>query len=840
MVAGSPLVAALLRVADLVEKGDGAGCETSERQPLDGDSATATAGRQGGLLTIDASRPFVRPPACPFQPINAKAPDGREIGVNSRYLTLDGEPWLPVMGEFHFARFPDEFWEDELLKMKAGGIQIVVTYLFWIHHEEVEGEFDWSGRRNLRRFIDLCRKHELYAFVRIGPWSHGEVRNGGFPDWLLHRCPVVRRNDLRYLNYVRAYFGQIGKQLSGLYWKDGGPVIGVQIENEYLLRGPGAGAEHISELKKMARESGIKAAVYTVTGWSDPPFPAAEVIPVFAGYPYAFWPRSISELPPSPDYFFSPIRDDQAVGANLQALPPANAEISHYPYLTAELGGGMETSYHRRPVVQADDVAAFVLTKLGSGANLLGYYMYHGGANPEGRLTTLQESQASGYPNDLPVISYDFQAPLGEFGQVRPSYGALNAYHLFLHDFGSTLAPMEMILADPQPASIYDRQTLRLAVRTDGHRGFIFINNYQQNCPLPDHRASRVELKLASEILRIPSNAVTIPSGAYTIWPVNLDLNGFRIKYATAQLLCKVSEGETASYFFFAWPGIEPEFGLEEQPLASVEATKSVKHTAAGQVHIDGIKPGSDVAFSLKSRTGQRARIVVLTREQATHCFRLRLGGSEHVFISSASLFSGGERLRVRARDVRDLSFSAFPTLKGLGVGVQIREAGEDGIFRRYAAAVAPKVVPVRLEKLRSASPLGPPQMGQEVVLAPTDADFDHAAQWRVVLPPKALDGLSDLFLKIDYIGDVARLYAGERFLDDNFYNGTAWEVGLKRVGSEDLERGLKLEVLPLRENAPVYLPADAWPPFPPSGETAGIRTISASPEYEVIIEAGG
>ena len=94
--------------------------------------------------------------------------------------------------------------------------------------------------------------------------------------------------------------------------------------------------------------------------------------------------------------------------------------------------------------------------------------------------------------------------------------------------------------------------------------------------------------------------------------------------------------------------------------------------------------------------------------------------------------------------------------------------------------------------------------------------------------------------MKIDYIGDVARLYAGERLLDDNFYNGAAWEVGLKRFASEDMGRGLKLEVLPLRENAPIYLPAHAWPPFPPRGEIAAIRTMAFAPEYEVAIDAAG
>ena len=104
------------------------------------------------------------------------------------------------MGEFHFSRYPENEWREELLKMKAGGIDIVSTYVFWIHHEEVEGQFDWSGSRNLRRFIQTCQEVGLKVFVRCGPWDHGEVRNGGFPDWLLKKGWKLRSNDTNYLN----------------------------------------------------------------------------------------------------------------------------------------------------------------------------------------------------------------------------------------------------------------------------------------------------------------------------------------------------------------------------------------------------------------------------------------------------------------------------------------------------------------------------------------------------------------------------------------------------------------------------------------------------------------
>lgn len=94
-------------------------------------------------------------------------------------MTRNAKPHIPVVGEFHFSRFAYLQWEEELLKMKAGGVSIVASYVFWNFHEEQEGEFIWSGNLNLRHFVDLCGKHELPLIVRIGPFCHGEVRNGG-------------------------------------------------------------------------------------------------------------------------------------------------------------------------------------------------------------------------------------------------------------------------------------------------------------------------------------------------------------------------------------------------------------------------------------------------------------------------------------------------------------------------------------------------------------------------------------------------------------------------------------------------------------------------------------
>src|SRR5437868_3909133 len=164
-------------------------------------------------------------------------PKGDSITVNNDFISINHRPFFPVMGEFHFSRYPHQYWEESILKMKAGGINVIATYVFWILHEPKEGQFDWEGDRNLKEFAALCAKHHMYLIVRVGPYGHGEIRNGAIPDWLYGRPINIRTDDPAYLSIVKRYFGQIADQLKGKLYKDGGPVIGIQLENEYQHAG---------------------------------------------------------------------------------------------------------------------------------------------------------------------------------------------------------------------------------------------------------------------------------------------------------------------------------------------------------------------------------------------------------------------------------------------------------------------------------------------------------------------------------------------------------------------------------------------------------------------------
>ncbi len=143
-------------------------------------------------------------------------PTGDSISVNNYFIKINDQPFFPVIGEFHYSRYPEQYWEESILKMKSGGINVIGTYVFWNVHERTEGIFDWSNNLNLRKFIQLCKKHNIYVIVRMGPFCHGEMRNGGLPDWLYGKPFEIRSNDKAYLDHVNRLYGEISGQINAL------------------------------------------------------------------------------------------------------------------------------------------------------------------------------------------------------------------------------------------------------------------------------------------------------------------------------------------------------------------------------------------------------------------------------------------------------------------------------------------------------------------------------------------------------------------------------------------------------------------------------------------------
>lgn len=727
-------------------------------------------------------------------------PSGERIEVNSYYMSVGGKPVIPVMGEFHYSRYPECQWEEEILKMKAGGVTVIPTYVFWSIHEEKEGVFNWEGNRNLRKFLSLCQKHNMWTVVRIGPFCHGEIRNGGLPDWLFAKPLEIRSNDANYLKYVKRLYEEIGRQLEGLYYKDGGTIIGTQIENEHQhsaapwgITYPGEpkdmtsatydanitmigvsvqdkkittadlGDLHMKTLKKMAEEAGIQTPLYTATGWGNAAVIGEEAIPVTAAYTYPFWAKPgmspfcmFKDIQKNPDY--APVRYD----------------TEKYPSFCAEMGVGIQMIYTRRPIVTAKAAEALMVRTLGSGANGIGYYMYHGGSTPKMGPTAFFSDE----PMGMPKISYDFQAPLGEFGLEHGSYRALRLLHLFLNDFSSQLAPMETVLPKEYERMTPDNwETLRYAARVKGKSGFVFMVNFQ------DHDTARVDqkdlclrLKFADETLRIPSQGTfTLPKDESLILPFNFQMEDALLKYATAQLLLKLDDKGTDHYFFFVPEGIHPEFVFD-------------KTTVAGK-HCYTPEAGLKSTFTVKTSGGKRFKVTTLTREQALNACKI----DGKLLITSSMVLPEAGRVRL------------------LNMG--------DPMFR-YVEYPSAKDFKEQMKEVPSVQP---------------EYTFRKVGSRRLAVrfSGKEYPQVNDYFLRLDYTGDVAMAFLKGELVLDHFYYGAPWKISLKRFQQELTDEELSFYIRPLWKNTPFLsdLPGEAVPDFS-KGSVARVDSVQVVPQY--------
>lgn len=732
------------------------------------------------------------PPRRGHLDLGGSAPGGDILAVNNQYLEWNGRPFFPVVGEIHYARYPREDWEHALRKLRAGGINVAATYVFWNLHERREGEFDWSGNLDLREFVRAADRVGLHVIVRIGPFCHGEIRNGGLPDWLYGRDFEIRSNDPAYLARVERLYGEIAAQVQGLRFSDGGPIIGVQLENEYqhsaapweltypgapreytvaerdvrvTLPGVGAsdrenafaaeGRAHLAKLKEIAQRQGLQVPLYTATGWGNAAIVERGSVPVTAAYPYPFWaPPS-----PSPLYLYKDLRRQPDYA-------PISYEPTDYPSLPAEIGPGIMPTYHRRPRVEPESVPPLILRMLGSGSNGIGYYMYHGGSTP------VFEHFFSEEAGGLPKISYDFQAPIGEFGQLRPHFHTLRQLHLFLGSYGARLAPMLTTLPETNAAiTPEDVETLRYAVRAeaDGSSGFVFMHNFQ------DHQTLR-ELEDLQLVVRTPRGEHRFPSrgtfslkpGAWAILPFGLEVGGLQLDSATVQPLTVLHAEGAAHHVFVSLDGFAPELLFAGSPAISGAAVDVA--TINGQTRVTG--PAGEM-FRFRAGGGW---VVVLPAEQAREAWLDHERG--RLWFSSSAVLPADNDLQILADDRADVTLATYPSLphepEVTGARLaRVPARGED--LSAFRLTFAPEPPPFAAEAIGT----------RKVRLHATGPWGDR----------------HEVTARIDYVGDRCMAFIRGRLVADHFYQGDPWELGLRKFRRELETEDLILVFHPVRRD---------------------------------------
>ncbi|BDZ64751.1 beta-galactosidase [Agromyces mangrovi Wang et al. 2018] len=747
----------------------------------------------------------------PTRPRLANDEDARPgLELTSAGILRAGRPWIPVSGELHYSRVPRDRWEERLRLMVAGGISVVSSYVPWLHHAPDGPEASFAGNLDLAAFVDLARAQGLEVVLRIGPWVHAEMRNGGFPDWVQEASVAHRTDDPAYLALVLEWWRQLGDHLDGRCTP--ATVLGIQLENE-LYDQPG----HLVTLKRLARECGMSAPFWTATAWGGAELPPGEVFPLYGGYADGFWVDADAPWDPTfrEHFFHSDVWDDPGIGADVrdgEAKPERSTFDTAFPPATCELGGGMATAYHRRPLPSGRDVAAVAHCKIGNGSAWQGFFMYVGGTNPR---RGLQESQATGYPNDLPQLGYDFHAPVGEAGRLGDGHAELRVQHAFLAAFADVLGQSH--LPDVRPDGVEDGETLRWAYRGGRDGGFVFVVWHQPHVPLPTYRGASFALDLGPRgVVRFPATPLDIPAGTLARWPVRLPVGGVRIEWLTASALTVLGGGASGGAPAGAVPtlvaiaerGVPVELGL------GADATLASGVRATAGVAPSGAAAPATTAFEIEP---SRDPIRITAPDGALDLLVLPAGDARRVWVQRDA--EGGATRMLLADDALTWSVDGRIEARPEHPGAPAERPevlAYDSATRSFAPLPMQYVARGAFAGTVGVTPLHPPRPGRphgygsrdgRAAAPGDDVMAAHAAEFRIELPPEASD--PDACLEITWAGDVGEVLVDGVVVADRFWDASDWRVNCADAG---LVPGsdVTLRILPLAPDVAVHVPAPA------------------------------
>ena len=332
-------------------------------------------------------------PEAPAIPLATVVPDGRPHRFEARdhRFWIDGQPTLLIAGEMHFGRVLSEDWDLRIRQAKAMGLNAISFYLFWNQVEREEGRFDFTGLTDVRRVLRLCRDNGMWAILRPGPYCCAETEFGGIPYWTLKHPEVgIRTNDPRYVEWSRRYISAVAGQVADLQVTRGGPLLMVQVENEYGIIANG-NIDYMKSLTRIFREC-----------FEVPLFTCDPTTPVW-GNPSLRVPGLI--------YGRNGLKDDRA----LAQIVPAVGDFPIYvpEVYTAWFSGWGERIAKRYPMEPSLKWLNFLLDRNASFC----IYPEFGGTN---------YGFANGCNWYLPVqTSYDYDAPIDEAGRITPRYRAV-------------------------------------------------------------------------------------------------------------------------------------------------------------------------------------------------------------------------------------------------------------------------------------------------------------------------------------------------------------------------------------------------------------------------------
>ncbi|MBP3213794.1 MAG: beta-galactosidase [Bacteroidaceae bacterium] len=303
---------------------------------------------------------------------------------------LNGKPFIVKAAEIHYPRIPQAYWDHRIKMCKALGMNTVCIYIFWNIHEQREGQFDWTGNNNVAEFCRLAQKNGMYVIVRPGPYVCAEWEMGGLPWWLLKKKDIrLREQDPYFMERVKIFEAEVGKQLAPLTIQNGGPIIMVQVENEYGSYGENK--PYVSEIRDCLRGIyGDKVALFQCDWASN------------------FEKNGLEDLTWTMNF---------GTGANIdQQFRRLGQLRPNAPKMCSEFWSGWFDKWGARHETRpAKDMVDGMDEMLSKGISF-SLYMTHGG-------TSFGHWAGANSPGFAPdVTSYDYDAPINEYGQTTPKY----------------------------------------------------------------------------------------------------------------------------------------------------------------------------------------------------------------------------------------------------------------------------------------------------------------------------------------------------------------------------------------------------------------------------------
>ena len=337
--------------------------------------------------------------------------------IQGDHFALDGKPFQILSGEMHYARIPRAYWRARMEMAKAMGLNTIATYVFWNVHEPKPGEWDFSGNADLPEFLREAQQEHLYVVLRAGPYSCAEWEFGGFPAWLLADPKMetaLRSNDPAFMAPAEKWIMKLGQEVSRYQIGRGGPIIAVQMENEY--GDFGSDQEYLKHLREIFLKAGFTDALLFTTNPTR-------------GEKNGSIPGTYAAV-------------NFGVGHAAQGLDFLEQMRPGQPLFAAEYWPGWfdhwGQPHQTRPI---GPQVADLETILGRGASL-NLYMFHGGTS-FGFMSGASWTNSTYMPD---VTSYDYDAPLDEAGHPTPKYEAYRK--VFAKFAGHALPPV------PQPPPV--------------------------------------------------------------------------------------------------------------------------------------------------------------------------------------------------------------------------------------------------------------------------------------------------------------------------------------------------------------------------------------------------